>query len=105
MSSGEGKNSWLTGTAAWTFTCMSQYILGIQPSLDGLRIDPCIPDTLEHYTVDRLYRGSHYHITIDNHAHAEKGVTSMTVDGAPVAGNVIPLGLSGEQHEVVVTLG
>ena len=102
---GEGKNSWLTGTAAWTFTCMSQYILGIQPSLDGLRIDPCIPDTLEHYTVDRLYRGSHYHITIDNHAHAEKGVTSMTVDGAPVAGNVIPLGLSGEQHEVVVTLG
>ena len=79
--------------------------LGIQPSLDGLRIDPCIPDQLEHYTVDRLYRGSHYHITIDNHAHAEKGVSSMTVDGAPVAGNVIPLGLSGERHEVVVTLG
>ena len=102
---GEGKNSWLTGTAAWTFTCMSQYILGIQPSLDGLRIDPCIPDQLEHYTVDRAYRGAHYHITIDNHAHAEKGVVSMTVDGAPVAGNVIPLGLSGEQHEVVVTLG
>ena len=102
---GEGKNSWLTGTAAWTFTCMSQYILGIQPSLDGLRIDPCIPDQLEHYTVDRLYRGVHYHITIDNHAHAEKGVSSMTVDGAPVAGNVIPLDLSGEQHEVVVTLG
>ena len=102
---GEGKNSWLTGTAAWTFTCMSQYILGIQPSLDGLRIDPCIPDTLELYAVDRVFRGKHYHITVNNAAHAQKGVTRMTVDGQPVEGNVIPLNLDGEEHEVVVTMG
>lgn len=40
---GEAKNSWLTGTAAWTFVSISQAILGVQPELDGLRIDPCIP--------------------------------------------------------------
>ncbi len=87
---GEGKNSWLTGTAAWTFACMSQYILGIQPTLDGLKIDPCIPGDLEGYTVERTYRGVKYHITIDNTAHAQKGVASMTVDGKTVAGNVVP---------------
>ena len=102
---GEGKNSWLTGTAAWTFTCMSQYILGIQPSFDGLRIDPCIPDTLEHYAVDRVFRGKHYHIIVNNAAHAEKGVAQMTVDGQLIEGNVIPLDLEGEAHEVAVTLG
>jgi cellobiose phosphorylase len=102
---GEGKNSWLTGTAAWTFTCMSQYILGIQPTLDGLRIDPCIPDSLESYTVDRTYRGVHYHIEINNHAHAQKGVASMTVDGTPVAGNLLPAAVPDTAHTVKVILG
>ena len=40
---GEAKNSWLTGTAAWTFVDVSQYILGVQPTLAGLRIDPLHP--------------------------------------------------------------
>ena len=66
---GEGKNSWLTGTAAWTFTCISQYILGIQPTLQGLRINPCIPSDWSGYTCHRTYRGVSYDITIDNSAH------------------------------------
>ncbi|MGN0363134.1 MAG: GH36-type glycosyl hydrolase domain-containing protein [Bilifractor sp.] len=102
---GEGKNSWLTGTAAWTFTAMSQYILGIQPAFNGLRIDPCIPDTLESYTVDRIFRGVKYHITVDNHAHVQKGVRSMTVDGVPVCGNVIAPVKGKEEVDVRVILG
>ena len=78
---GEGKNSWLTGTAAWTFTCISQYILGIQPTFDGLKVDPCIPEDIEKYTVKRIYRGAEYHITVDNSAHVQKGVKSILVDG------------------------
>ena len=77
---GEGKNSWLTGTAAWTFTCISQYILGIQPTLQGLRINPCIPSDWSGYTCRRTYRGVSYDITIDNSAHVESGVESVTVD-------------------------
>ena len=50
---GEGKNSWLTGTAAWTFTAVSQYILGVQPALSGLRIDPCIPAAWKGFSVER----------------------------------------------------
>jgi cellobiose phosphorylase len=101
---GEGKNSWLTGTAAWTFTAMSQYILGIQPTLDGLRVNPCIPSDVDSYKIDRAYRGQKYHITIENPSHVEKGVSQMTVDGQPVAGNVIPLDLPLGDHDIMVTM-
>ena len=88
---GEGKNSWLTGTAAWTFTVLTQGILGIQPDYDGLRIDPCIPDRVKEYKVNRLFRGTMYHITISNPDKAQKGVSQLIVDGKPVEGNVVPL--------------
>ena len=88
---GEGKNSWLTGTAAWTFTVLTQGILGIQPDYDGLRVDPCIPDRVKEYKVNRLFRGTMYHITIKNPHKSEKGVKELIVDGQPVKGNVIPL--------------
>ena len=88
---GEGKNSWLTGTAAWTFTCMSQYILGIRPEFDGLRIDPCIPSDIKGFTCDRTFRGSHYHIEVLNPDGVQKGVGSVTVNGVPAESNLIPV--------------
>ena len=102
---GEGKNSWLTGTAAWTFTCISQYILGIRPTFDGLKVDPCIPKTLSSLTCDRLYRGAAYHITVDNSAGVESGVRSMTVNGKPVEGTVIPLLKDCPEYRVTVVMG
>ncbi|MCR4733203.1 MAG: glycosyl transferase [Lachnospiraceae bacterium] len=102
---GEGKNSWLTGTAAWTFTAMSQYILGIQPELDGLRINPCIPSNLKEYTLDRKFRGVTYHITINNQAGAQKGVTKMVVDGVETDSNLITPVTGKSDVDVVVTMG
>ena len=102
---GEGKNSWLTGTAAWTFTAISQYILGIQPTLGGLRIDPCIPDTVKGYTLNRTFRGVTFHITVDNTAGVQKGVREITVNGRPVQGNVIaeiPAGVSDADVRVIM---
>ena len=101
---GEGKNSWLTGTAAWTFACMSQYILGVQPTLDGLKIDPCVPGSLGSYTLERTYRGVRYHITVDNSARVQKGVKSMVVDGRPVEGNIVPPP-TGTDCAVTVVMG
>ncbi|MGG6498004.1 UNVERIFIED_CONTAM: glycosyl transferase, partial [Bacteroidetes bacterium 56_B9] len=75
---GEAKNSWLTGTAAWTFFNVSQYILGVQPTLDGLKIDPCIPHTLSGFTVTRRYRGAVYHIRVENPDAVQKGVKRVT---------------------------
>ena len=102
---GEGKNSWLTGTAAWTFTAMSQYILGIKPQLDGLMIDPCIPSDVKGYTLDRKFRGANYHITIDNAAGVEKGVKEITVDGAPIKGQIIPSSSDKTDVSVKVVMG
>lgn len=102
---GEGKNSWLTGTAAWTFTAISQYILGIQPTLQGLRIDPCIPDTVSGYTVHRTFRNVRYHIRIENPSHVQKGVVSVTVNGKLLEGNIIPPVTGKSEAYVVVQMG
>ena len=63
---GEGKNSWLTGTAAWNWLVISQHILGIQPTYEGLRINPCIPADLKQYKVTRKWRDAEYIITVQN---------------------------------------
>ena len=102
---GEGKNSWLTGTAAWTFTTISQYILGIQPTFGGLRVDPCIPSELTEFICDRQFRGSSYHISIDNSAGVQKGIREITVNGEPVEGNVLPLPVKPGEFYVNVVMG
>ena len=82
---GHAKNSWLTGTASWTFLSISQAILGVQPDYDGLRIRPCLPDELGEYTVTRWFRGCEYRIHV-----TRTGRRSLTLDGAPVEGDLIP---------------
>ena len=86
---GEGKNSWLTGTAAWNWITITQYILGIKPTYDGIEIDPCIPSTLKEYTVHRELRDATFDITIQNPDGKQRGVTSVLVDGQPIEGNIV----------------
>ncbi len=99
---GEGKNSWLTGTAAWTFTVLTQGILGIQPDYDGLRIDPCIPADVKEYKVNRLYRGTMYHITVSNPNRSQKGVKKIVVDGKEVPLGVIPASKKKEVNVEII---
>ena len=101
---GEAKNSWLTGTAAWNFVAISQYILGIKPQYEGLKVDPSIPKAWDGFTISRLFRGATYNITVKNPDHVSSGVKSMTVDGKAVDGNVIPAFANGN-HAVEVILG
>ncbi len=101
---GQGKNSWLTGTAAWNMVAISQYILGIAADFDGLKIDPSIPHEWDGMKATRQFRGATYDITVKNPNHVCKGVKSMTVDGKAVDGNVIPV-MGGGKHTVEVVLG
>jgi cellobiose phosphorylase len=101
---GEAKNSWLTGTAAWSFVAISQYILGITPSPAGLMVNPCIPPHWKGFAVWRKFRGKTYHIGVRNPRGLCKGVHRMTVDGQPIEGNTIPLHLGGERVSVQVVL-
>ncbi|MDC7279050.1 glycosyl transferase [Butyrivibrio fibrisolvens] len=101
---GEAKNSWLTGTAAWTFTNISQYILGIYPTLEGLSVNPCTPAEFGDFNVTRVYRGVTYNIEIKNPNKVQKGVASLLVDGKEIEGNIIPFDGSKKTVSVVATM-
>lgn len=102
---GEGKNSWLTGTAAWNWYAVTQFILGIRPDFDGLLITPCIPTDWDGYRVQRRFRGAIYDIHVRNPRHVSRGVTSLTLNGNPVEGNHLPVCPAGTVNQVEVTLG
>jgi cellobiose phosphorylase len=101
---GEAKNSWLTGTAAWNFYTISQYILGIRPAYNGLIIDPCIPSDWMAFSVRRKFRGATYQIHIQNPNKSMKGVASITVDEKLMHGNLIPLMPAGKEYHVEVIM-
>ncbi len=98
---GQGKNSWLTGTAAWTFANISQYILGVYPSHNGLSVDPCIPEDFGDFKITRKFRGVTYDITVKTNG-VQKGVKELVVDGVSVNGTVIPYDASKKGSHVAV---
>ncbi len=86
---GEAKNSWLTGTAAWNYVAITQWILGIRATHNGLKVAPVIPDTWSGFQAERLFRGVKYHISVERTGPGNN--ISLRVDGKPIAGDVIPL--------------
>jgi cellobiose phosphorylase len=102
---GEAKNSWLTGTAAWNYVAITQWILGIRPALDGLQIDPVIPADWPGFTATRRFRGATYHIEVRNPDRVGAGVRSMWIDDRPVPGNLAPIFDDGRDHHLIITLG
>lgn len=101
---GLGRNSWLSGTASWTYQAGTKYILGILPTYNGLRIDPCIPNDWNRFTVKKLFRGSSYNIEVLNPNNVEKGVKSITVDGKLIKGNTVPIFTDNVEHFVKVIM-
>ncbi len=90
---GEAKNSWLTGTAAWSYVSITQWILGIRPTHDGLRIAPVIPKGWPGFKATRLFRGVTYDISVERKGGGNE--VSLTVDGEPTEGDVVPLPSDG----------
>jgi cellobiose phosphorylase len=100
---GMARNSWLTGTAAWTFVAATQWILGIRPTYDGLRVAPVLPTAWPGFTAHREFRGTNYEISVRREGMGND--VSMSVDGMAVPGDVVPLpppGTSKLSVEVVL---
>jgi len=93
---GEAKNSWLTGTAAWNYCAISQWILGIRATYDGLEIAPVIPRGWQGFTATRIFRGVVYKIAIERTGPGN-GI-ALSVDGEPVKGNLVPLPKDGRKE-------
>jgi cellobiose phosphorylase len=86
---GEAKNSWLTGTAAWNYVAITQWILGIRPTYTGLRVAPVMPSDWTGFQATRRFLGVTYHIVVER-VGPGNGVT-LTVDGREIEGSVVPL--------------
>ena len=102
---GEAKNSWLTGTAAWNFVAITQYILGIRPDYEGLLIDPVIPHEWNGYKVKRIFRTNTYHIEVLNPEHVSKGVKEIRVNGKKIDSNILKTNEKNKVFDVKVILG
>jgi cellobiose phosphorylase len=96
---GEAKNSWLTGTAAWNYYAIVQWILGIRTSLEGLEIAPVIPTSWPGFTATRTFRGVVYKISIERKGDGNQ--IALTVDDAPIDGNVVPPPIDGRKEVTV----
>ncbi|MCB9218112.1 MAG: glycosyl transferase [Ignavibacteriales bacterium] len=102
---GEAKNSWLTGTAAWNYYAITQYILGIQPQYNGLKIDPCIPNDWNEITIIRKFRDAKYNIEVKNPNHISKGIKQIYVNGNMIEGDIIPIMEKGSENTIEVIMG
>jgi cellobiose phosphorylase len=101
----EGGWTWYTGSATWLFRVGSEWLLGVRPDWDGLRVDPCIPAHWDRFCMKRDFRGATYEIRVHNPDHVSSGVARMTLDGSKVDGNLLPTLGDGEVHHVEITLG
>jgi cellobiose phosphorylase len=97
---GEAKNSWLTGSAAWNYVAATQWILGIRPTLDGLRVAPVIPSAWTGFEAVRTYRGVRYSIHVERRGPGNE--VELEVDGIPVDGTIVPLPAVGTKETRVV---
>jgi len=102
---GRGGWTWYTGSSQWLHRMATHWILGIRPQADGLWVDPAIPADWPGFTVTRRYRNAVYHITVTNPDHVSAGVKSVSVDGRPLAGRLLPVFNDGQRHSVEIILG
>jgi cellobiose phosphorylase len=95
---GEAKNSWLTGTAAWNFVAVSQYLLGVKPEWEGLSVKPVIGREVGEFMIERQCRGALYRIKVKNLG--KGGKVSLKVNGKAIEGHLVPYAKSGSVVEV-----
>ena len=102
---GNARTSWLTGAAAWAYYSATQYVLGLRPELDGLRLDPCIPSTWEGFKATRRFRGKEIEIEVQNPDGVCHGVQSLSLNGETLKGNLVPVEKLDPKNKVILVLG
>lgn len=93
---------WNTATVAWCWFAVSEHMLGIRRTFEGLSINPCIPEHWEEYSAVRYYRGAKYIVTVKNPFKKQTGVRKITVNGQELDGRQLPYKTGGEFHVEVL---
>ena len=102
---GKSRVPWLSGTVSWSYHTAVQWILGIRPEIDGLRVDPCIPRRWPGFSMHRNFRGLNLRIEVKNPHGVARGVQRLTIDRKVVLGNLVPLERLHEGARIVAVLG
>ena len=102
---GRTRTAWLTGAAAWAQFSLTQYLLGIRPEIDGLRIDPCLPRHWPGFTATRRFRGRTIRLTVRNPHHVSGGVASLTLNNETLPDNLLPVDRLAADNDVIAVLG
>jgi len=102
---GASRLPWLSGSATWAYYAATQYILGIQPDYNGLKIDPCVPSSWKEFSVTREFRKKMFNIKVQNDSGVQKGVKKIIINGQEIPGNLIPVSKMKKENDVVVEMG
>jgi N,N'-diacetylchitobiose phosphorylase len=103
---GRSRVPWLSGTVAWTYHVMTQYVLGIRPTMDGLVIDPCIPAAWGEFAVERVVRGQRIQVRVENPRHVCRGVYQLQLDdGTVIRGNQVANAQLRDGLAIVAVMG
>ncbi len=95
---------WLTGAASWSYYAPTQYILGIRPEFEGLRIDPCIPSEWKGFKAERMFRGRKISICVRNPDGKSNGVKKLILNGEELGDNLVPVEKLKTSNEVLCLL-
>ena len=101
---GASRLPWLSGTASWAYYTAAQFILGVQPDYNGLRIDPCIPSNWKDIKIKRVFRNKIFRIIIKNEKGSQKGIKKLILNGNKINSNLIPLELMEDKNDVIVEM-
>ena len=102
---GASRVPWLTGSATWSLVAATQYILGLQPVVEGLKVDPCIPSDWKEFEIKRQFRRKELNINVKNPNAVQKGIKLIVLNGKNIAGNIISFREMQEKNEVEVIMG
>jgi len=102
---GNTRTSWLTGAAPWAYFSATQYVLGLRPEIDGLRIDPCVPSAWDGFTATRRFRGKTLDIEVKNPDRVCRGVKTIALNGEPLPNNLVPADRLRDRNQVEVLMG
>jgi len=101
---GNTRTSWLTGAGTWAYFSLTQYILGIRPEYDGMRIDPCLPKDWKGFTAERRWRGKILKIEVKNESSVNKGIKELILNGQSMEGNLVPVEALKEENTIVAIM-
>jgi len=101
---GRTMTSWYTSSGSWTFFSITDWMLGVRPTYDGLLVDPCLPSDWEKASLRRHWRGAEYEITIRKQKGLVTGQGAITVDGQLIAGLIVPAFGDGRRHLVEMVI-